>query len=124
RPSFTAFYADWIDRLAHNTWLDGFVPPGRCAITTALSGYLAVREQQLGLGAGTLAGPALRDALGQLGAGAIEVTVDAQALFDPGDRVDPCATCARALQGLVEQGLRADVVAVGVAPLPIRADRA
>lgn len=121
RPSFTAFYLDWIDRVAHNQWLDGFVPPGQCAITAALTGYLGVCEQRLGLEPGALDGDALRDALADLGPGAIEVTADAPlALFAPGERVDPCATCARALQGLREQGLREDVVAPGVPPLPLR----
>ncbi len=121
RASFTAFYLDWIDRVARGQWLDGFVPPGRCAITAALGGYLGVCEQRLGLEAGTLDGEALRSALGDLGPGAIEVTADGPlALFAAGDRLDPCATCARALQGLGEQGLRADVVAPGVPPLPIR----
>lgn len=121
RPSFTAFYLDWIDRVANNQWLDGFVPPGQCAITAALSGYLGVCEQRLGLEPGTLDGPALRSALEDLGPGAIAVTADGPlALFDPGDPVDPCATCARALQGLAEQGLRNDVVRPGVPPLPVR----
>jgi hypothetical protein len=121
RPSFTAFYLDWIDRLANNQWLDGFVPPGQCAATAALSGYLGVCEQRLGIAAGTLDGDALRSALGDLGAGAIEITaVGPLPLFAAGERVDPCATCARALQGLTEQGLRSDVVAPGVPPLPVR----
>ena len=121
RPSFTAFYLDWIDRVANNTWLDGFVPPGECAITAALTGYLGVCEQRLGVEAGTLDGAALRSALEDLGAGAIEVTADrALPLFVAGDRLDPCATCARALQGLAEQGLRPDVVRPGVPPLPVR----
>jgi hypothetical protein len=122
RPSFTAFYLDWIDRVAHSQWLDPFVPPGRCPITTALSGYLGVVEQQLGLAAGTLDGAPLREALSQLGPGAIEATADGTlALFEPGDRVDPCVACARALQGLAEQhGLRGDVIAGGVPPLPAR----
>jgi hypothetical protein len=121
RPSFTAFYLDWIDRLAHSQWLDAFVPPGRCAIMTALSGYLGVCEQRLGIPAGSLNGEPLREALAELGPGAIEVTADETlALFERGDRVDPCIACARALQGLTEQGLRPDVVAPGVPPLPAR----
>jgi hypothetical protein len=121
RPSFTAYYLDWIDRVANNQWLDGFVPPGQCAITAALSGYLGVCEQRLGLPPGTLEGDALKSALADLGPGAIEVTAEGPlALFADGDRVDPCATCARALQGLAEQGLRNDVVRPGVPPLPVR----
>lgn len=122
RPSFTAFYLDWIDRVAHAQWLDPFVPPGRCPITTALSGYLGMVEQQMGIAAGSLDGEPLRGALAQLGAGAIEATADETLpLFSPGDRVDPCVACARALQGLAEQhGLRGDVIAPGVPPLPAR----
>ena len=119
RASFTAFYLDWIDRLAHAQWLDPFVPPDRCPIVTALSGYLAMCEQQHGVA--PLEGDALRDALGELGPGAIEVTADGTlSLFHPGDRVDPCVACARALEGLSGQGLRADVVAPGLPPLPAR----
>jgi hypothetical protein len=121
RPSFTAFYLDWIDRIAHNQWLDGFVAPGQCAITAALSGYLGLAEQRLGLAPGTIAGEALREALADLGPGAIEVVAEGPlALFAAGDRLDPCATCARALQGLGAQGLRSDVVATGLPPLPNR----
>jgi hypothetical protein len=120
--SFTAFYLDWIDRVTNNQWLDGFVPPGRCAITAALSGYLGVVEQRLGIAAGTLDGQPLRSALADLGPGSIEVAADGPlALYAPGDRVDPCVTCARALQGLRDQGLRDDVVAPGLPPLPNRA---
>jgi hypothetical protein len=121
RPSFTAFVLDWIDRVARNQWLDGFVPPGQCAITSALSGYLGVCEQRLGIAPGTLDGAALRDALSDLGPGAIVVAADRQlALFAEGDTLDPCATCARALQGLVDQGLQPDVVRPGLPPLPVR----
>jgi hypothetical protein len=120
--SFTAFMLDWIERLANNQWLDGFVPPGQCAITAALTGYLGVIEQRLGIAAGTLDGEPLRSALADLGSGAIEVTADRPlALFAAGDRLDPCVTCARALQGLVDQGLRGDVVAPGLPPRPSRA---
>ncbi|HEY5943841.1 MAG TPA: SMI1/KNR4 family protein [Kofleriaceae bacterium] len=121
RPSFTAFYLDWIDRVAHNQWLDGFVPPGQCAITAALGGYLGLCEQRLGIAAGTLDGEALRSALDDLGPGAIKVIAETPLpLFAAGDLLDPCATCARALQGLAEQGLRSDVVTPGVPPLPMR----
>jgi hypothetical protein len=121
RASFTAFYLDWIDRVAHNQWLEGFVPPGQCAITAALTGYLAMCEQRLGIPEGTIDGQPLRDALVALGPGALVVVAESSLpLFAAGDRVDPCATCARALQGLGEQGLRSDVVATGMPPLPDR----
>lgn len=118
--SFTAFYLDWIDRVASSQWLEAFVPVGACAITSALSGYLGVREHELGLAAGTLDGDALRSVLGDLGPGAIAVAADDSPLFAKADRVDPCVACARALQGLGELGLRADVVAPGVPPRPAR----
>lgn len=117
RASFTAFYLDWIDRVANAQWLEAFVPAGACAITSALSGYLAVCEGERGLAPGTLDGDALRAALADLGPGAIEASVDESVLFRSGDLVDPCVACARALQGLADQGLRPDVVAPGVAPL-------
>jgi len=112
RPSFTAFYLDWIDRLAQPQGLDPLVPPDRCAVSAALSGYLAMAEAK---------GTALREALRELGAGAIEVTAtDPLPIFHPGDRVDPCVACARAIENLAEQGLRSDVVAPGLPPLPAR----
>jgi len=120
-PSFTAYYLDWIDRLAHARWPEPAVPPGRCALAAALSGYLGHCEAQLGVPAGSLAGPALRDALAQLGPGAIAVAADsAIAWFDETDRVDPCLACARLLDNLAGDGLRADVVAPGVVPRPLR----
>ena len=120
RASFTAFYLDWIDRVASSQWLEAFVPVNACAITSALSGYLGVKEQELRLAPGTLDGDALRAALGDLGPGAIEASVDKSVLFASGDLVDPCAACARAIQGLADQGLRSDVVAPGVPPIPAR----
>lgn len=119
RPSFTAFVLDWIDRLAHNEWLEGFVPIGRCALQAALSGYLRVHETHLGLAEGTLAGDQLRSALADLGPGAIQIAAEGP-LFRERETVDPCITCARMLENLVEQGLGRDVVAPGVPPLPVR----
>ena len=117
RASFTAFYLDWIDRVANSQWLEAFVPLNACAITSALSGYLALKEQELG---GPLDGEALRAALAELGRGAIEASVDQSVLFNAGDLVDPCVACARAMEHLADQGLRADVVAPGVSPVPSR----
>lgn len=120
-PSFTAFYLDWIDRLAHARWPEPHVPPGACALAAALSGYLAHCEAERGLAADTLAGEALRDALSRLGPGAIEVAAESSvAWFAEGDRVDPCIACARLLDNLAAEGLRRDVVAPGVPPLPLR----
>jgi hypothetical protein len=121
RASFTAFYLDWIDRVAHSRWLDGFVAPGRCALQAALSGYLATWEQRLGLPPGTLDGESLREALGQLGPGAIVIAADgAGPVFEANEPVDPCITCARAVEALADAGLRGDVVAPGLAPRPAR----
>jgi hypothetical protein len=119
RPSFTAFVLDWVDRVARNEWLEGFVPVGRCALQAALSGYLHVCEQRLGLEEGQLEGAALRDALADLGPGSIAIAAEGS-LFADGDRLDPCITCARMIENLVEQGLARDVVAPGVVPLPAR----
>jgi hypothetical protein len=119
--TFTAFYLDWIDRLARARWPEPHVPPGVCALALALSGYLAHCEAELGVAAGTLAGPALRDALSRLGPGAIEIAADAAApWFDDGDRVDPCIACARLVDNLAADGLRRDVVAPGLPPRPLR----
>jgi hypothetical protein len=121
QPSFTAFYLDWIDRLAHARWPESHVPPGACPLAAALSGYLAHCEAELGVAAGMLAGEPLRAALSRLGPGAIAVAAEsAIAWFDDGDRVDPCISCAFLLDNLAADGLRRDVVAPGVPPRPLR----
>lgn len=120
-PTFTAFYLDWIDRLAHARWPEPYVPPGACALAAALSGYLAHCEAERGLAPGTLAGDALRDALSRLGPGAIAVAAESSvAWFDDEDRVDPCIACARLLDNLAADGLRRNVVAPGMPPHPLR----
>ncbi len=111
--TFTAWYLAWIDRLAHNTLPEAQVAPGACPLPNALSGFLGIREQQLGLAAGTLAGPALRDALGDLGPHSIEIAAESSALFPNGTRVDPCVACACLVENLATDGLRADVVRPG-----------
>lgn len=121
RPSFTAFFLDWIDRLAHAQWLDGFVPVGACALTAAITGYLGVCEQRLGIAAGSIAGEQLREALSALPRHAIAIAAeDASPLFTPGDPVDPCVNCARSVEGLARDGLVPDVVAPGVVPFASR----
>jgi hypothetical protein len=117
RPSFTAFYVDWIDRLAHGRWLDSFVPPNRCTLASALTGFLGYHEQRLGLPPGSLAGDALAEALAQLGPGSIEM-IGGPPLFADGDFVDPCVRCAQLLDGL---GLDLAVVRPGVPPVFDRA---
>ncbi len=106
-PSFTAYYLDWIDRLANNVLPEAFVPPGACALAAALGGYLGIHEQRLGLAPGTIDGEALRDALAQLGPGAITIAAAASPLVPDGTPVAPCIACAVLLQNL---GVPADVV--------------
>lgn len=118
-PSFTAFVLDWIDRLAHNQWPEGHVPVGSCAFQGALSGYLHMSEESLGLEPGQLAGQALRDALADLGPGSIRIAAEG-ALWNPDDAVDPCITCARTIENLASDGLSRDVLAPGVPPYPAR----
>lgn len=121
RPSFTAYFLDWIDRLSTNQWLDGFVPLGACALTAAITGYLGVCEQRLDLDPGTISGTALRDALAELPRHAIAIAAeDGSPLFHAGDPVDPCVNCARSVEGLVRDGLVPDVVAPGLPPLALR----
>ncbi|MEO8705657.1 MAG: hypothetical protein ABI867_36840 [Kofleriaceae bacterium] len=115
-PSFTAYYLDWIDRLARTQWPEAHVEPGVCALPNALSAYLAAWEAERGMAAGSLAGAELREALAQLGPGAITIGGDAP-LFVAGDHVDPCISCARLLDNL---GLPATLVAPGARPLPSR----
>jgi hypothetical protein len=114
--SFTAFYVDWLDRLAHNRWLDSYVPAGVCTLANALSGYLAYHEQRLGIEPGTLAGAQLADALAQLGPEAIVMT-GGPPLFDDKDPVDPCVRCTQLLDSL---GVPIRTVKPG---LPTRFDR-
>lgn len=118
--SFTGLYIDWLERLARAAWPEQVVPPGVCALASALSGYLGVCEQQRGLPAGGLTGAALRAVLGDLPPSAIEIAAEASALYAPGERVDPCLTCARLLDALTADGLGRDVVAPGLPPRPLR----
>ena len=120
-PSFMAYYLDWIDRVASGRWLDGFVPPGQCALASALSGFLGIHERQLGIPEGSLAGAELRAALEMLGPGSIALAAESPLpLFVAGDPVDPCVICARLVENLVAQGLRRDVLVPGVVPIPDR----
>jgi hypothetical protein len=112
-PSFTAYYLDWLQRLARNDVPEPPVPSGQCALAGALGGYLGACEQRLGLALGTIAGDALRDALDALGPGAITIAADrAEPLFADGEPVDPCLACAILVENL---GLSRDVVAPGLA---------
>lgn len=117
---FTAFYLDWVDRLAHARWPEAHVPPGACGLAAALSGYLAHAEARAGVAPGTLGGDALRAALARLGPGAIAVTAEASPWFTDGDRVDPCLACARLVDNLTADGLATDAVAPGRPPHPLR----
>lgn len=112
-PSFTAWYLDWIERLAHNTLPEAHVPPGVCPLPSALSGFLAIHEQERGLVAGTLAGDPLRHALNQLGPHSIEIAAESSLLFPNGTRVDPCIACASLVENLAADGLRPDVIKPG-----------
>ena len=117
-PSFTAYYLDWIDRVASGRWLLGLVPPGQCALASALSGFLGIHERQLGIPEGSLAGAELAAALGMLGPGSIAIAAESPLpLFVAGDPVDPCVTCARLVDNLAAQGLRRDVLVPGVVPI-------
>lgn len=115
-PTFTAFLADWTLRLTHNDWPAAFVPVGRCALQAALTGYLHLCEQQLGVADGQLAGAELREALAGLGPGAIAIAAEGP-LWGERETVDPCITCARMVENLVAQGLDPNVVAPGLPPL-------
>lgn len=114
RASFTEYYVSWLAQLAANEPPEAFVPMGVCALANALGGYLGVCEQELGLAAGTIAGPELADALGRLPPGAIEISAEAaEPLFSDGDRVDPCVACAILMTNL---GLPPATVAHGHDP--------
>jgi hypothetical protein len=120
-PTFTAWYLAWLDDLARGALPPAHVPPGRCALAIALSGYLGACEQRLGVPPGALAGDALREALSALGPGAIVIAAEASAsIFAPGEPVDPCVACAKLVDGLAAVGLTRDVVAAGLPPLPAR----
>jgi hypothetical protein len=120
-PTFSAWYLAWLDDLARGALPPASVPPGRCALALALSGYLAAVEQRLACPAGELAGAALRDALTALGPGAIAIAAEAApSIYVPGEPVDPCVACARLVEELAADGLARDVVAPGLPPLPCR----
>lgn len=119
-PTFAGFIVDWLDRLEHNRWLDGYVPLGRCSLQNALTAYLRMIEDQEGIPEGTIAGEALRSALSALGPGSIVIAAEAGRLFQDRDNVDPCIRCARILENLSADGLAAGVVAPGMLPLPAR----
>jgi hypothetical protein len=117
-PSFRHYMTDWIQRLAHNDWLEAFVPAGACALPHALSAYFRSIEDERGMPEGTLAGDELRDALDALPDGGIATTHDgATPFFAAGDRVDLCVACERLMDNL---GLRRDVIQPGVPPIPGR----
>lgn len=120
-PTFTTFFIDWVERVAASRWPEPHVPPGRCPLAAALTGYLGHCERELSLPAGTIAGAQLRDALGRLGPGAIEIVADVAPWFDDNDPVDPCIACAQLIDNLADDGLRRDIVAPGRPPKPLRA---
>lgn len=97
--SFTAYYIDWIDRLAKAELPESFVPPGRFALANALAGYFAVQEQRLGLPAGGLDGDQLAEALSNLGPGAIAIANEGP-LFAADQPVEPCVRCVQLLDQL------------------------
>ena len=119
-PTFTAFYVAWIDRLAHNTPPPAYTPPSRCVLPSMLSAYVEAIEARQGIAAGTLAGEPLREALGDLPAGGIQLAAQQDGLFAVGERVDPCIACATLVETLASEGLRRDVVAAGLPPRPLR----
>lgn len=120
-PTFSAWYLAWLDDLARGALPPANVPPGQCALSIALSAYLAAVEQRLGIGSGELAGPALRDALTALGPGAVAIAAESSpSMYVPGEPVDPCVACARLVEELAADGLARDVVAPGLPPLPAR----
>ncbi len=97
--SFTAYYVDWIDRLANAVMPEAFVPPGACAFASALGGFFAMREQHLGLAAGELDGPQLTDAVASLGPGSIAIANEGP-LFGANELVAPCVRCTQLMDHL------------------------
>jgi hypothetical protein len=119
--SFIGWYSEWYVRLSRNVWPSELVDNTTCILAIGLSAYLATIEQQLGIAAGSLAGDALREALGRLGPGSIEIAAEGPPeLFDPGDLAYPCRGCAGLVSSFAADGLSPDVVAPGVRPRPQR----
>lgn len=117
-PHFIAFYTAWIKALHLAEWPPEHVPPGRCALAQALSGYLGHVEQRLGKPAGSLDEAELRAAFAALGPGAIQIVAETRsyppvAAAEP--LVDPCLSCERMLLSLADQGLARQVVSPGAA---------
>ena len=97
--SFTVYYIDWIDRIANARLPESFVPPGRCALASALAGYLAVQEQRLGLPPDGLDGALLAEVIASLGPGAIAIANEGP-LFAADQPVAPCVQCTLLLDHL------------------------
>jgi hypothetical protein len=113
-PHFISFYTGWLSALEQGEWPAAHVPPGRCALAQALSGYLGVVEQRLGRARGELGGAEFREALAALGPGSIQVVADASRspVLPDHTVVAPCLVCEQLLLGLAEHGLARAALAV------------
>jgi cytidine deaminase len=116
---FIAFFTAWLAALQQAEWPAAQLPAGRCALAQALSGYLGVVEQRLGLAAGALGERELREALSALGPGSVQVVADASRspLLPRDTVVAPCLACEQLLSGLAEHGMaRSALAAPGAWP--------
>jgi hypothetical protein len=114
---FRAYYHAWVACLAQNRMPEGHVTPGHCALPSALSAYLARREEALGLAPGTMDGDALRTALGEIGPGGIATTTSGDdPFFEAGAPIDLCPRCAQLVENLTARGLRREAIVDGQAP--------
>ncbi len=121
-PTFRAMLNDWIAAVATARWPRGWITPGRCALPSALTSYLATVEQRLGVAAGTLDGEPLREALGAIPDGGIACAETGDTpFFDAGDLVDPCVVCEQTVENLLARGLRRAQLSPGINPWPMRA---
>lgn len=118
---FRAYYHAWVACVAHNRLPPAHVTPGRCALPSGLSAYLATYEERAGLAAGMLDGDALRAALGVIGDGGIATTTSGDdPFFAAGDPIDLCPQCEQLVDNLVPRGMRRSQITRGLPPVVMR----
>ena len=114
--TFTQWYGAWVRSLSEGNELPVPVPPGVCAPQAALSRYLQQWQEKAGI-EGSPDVNELREALGSIPDGGVEIGADASRYFDAGDPVDPCPICGRMFDYFFKLGaMRPAQVKPGVPP--------
>jgi hypothetical protein len=114
---FTSYFHEWVVCVANNRLPPSHITPGRCALPSGLSSYLATYEERAGLAPGSLDGDALRTALGNISDGGIATTTTGDdPFFTAGDAIDLCPSCEQIVDNLVPRGLRRAQLVPGLPP--------